>query len=571
MSLHSANRTLQLFSRLMDTETATETFFDFGPQKPVLTEHCRSVPLPRCAPEQQGIPGRHIADFLQALASDPTLRMHSVLVIRNGELLCRAAFGARDTELPRMTFSACKSITALAVGLLMDQGLLRPEDKLTDLFPDDCGPVSRRLMKDLTVHHLLSMQTGNAFNEAASMTEPNWIKGFFSSPGLELNRKFQYNSLNTYLLAALVTRLSGMSLSDFLTQRLFAPMGIADFYWETSPEGIEKGGWGLYLSPEDLGKLGQLVMDGGLWQGKQLISQEFLTKATTPHAQTPHTYGEFNYGWQIWVGRTENTFLFNGMFGQNVLGFRDSGILLVSHAGNDETFQTSAYYALATKFFGGTFRRTLPRNRRSEQILKRTIDSLRTAPGRIPSEATFSLFAGTRFLTTETHAASAGLLPLVLQTVANSYSRGLRAISLGGTRRSPVLFYEEQDQLHHLLCGINAPIRQIIDHHGNLFAAAVQARFTHNEEEQPVLRIQIDFLETPCTRILKLILTPQGLLLQQEETPGAGFLSATLSAAVKSPTAKALLSSVLGSSEQSYLRWRTERMFTQTLKLTADD
>lgn len=570
MSISSANRTLQMIARLMDTETSTETYFDMGVQKPAIATGRGTQPLPCVSPERQGISSRHIANFLRAFQAEPTLRMHSILILRNGSLLCRAAFGPRDTHLPRMTFSACKSVTALAIGILMDDGLLHPEDRLTDFFSDDCGPVSRRLMKDLTVHHLLTMQTGNLFNEASSATEPDWVKGFFTSPGLETGRKFQYNSLNTYILAALVTKLSGMSLSDFLAKRLFGPMGIADFYWETSPEGIEKGGWGLYLSPEDLGKLGQLVMDGGLWQGKQLVSAEFLSKATQTQAQTPLSYGDFNYGWQIWVGRTENTFLFNGMLGQNVLGFRDSGIILVSHAGNDETFQTSAYYALAARFFGGDFPDSLPLNPLGEQALRRTLRSLAAKSSPIPTGREFARFAGTRHVVTEPHAATAGLLPLILQTVEGCFSKGLRAISLGGTRAAPELFYEEQDQLHHLICGVKTPIRQSVTYYGNVFETAVQARFTHDEEENPVLRIQIDFLETPCTRILKLVQTRQGLLLRQEETPGGEFLFNTMAVAIQSPAAKTLLSAVLGNTEQGYLHWRIQRMFTQTMKLTQE-
>lgn len=570
MSLSSANRTLQMLSRLMDTEHSTETYFEMGVQKPAIATGRSTQPLPCVSPERQGISSRHIADFLRALATEPTLRMHSLLILRNGKLLCKAAFGARDTELPRMTFSACKSVTVLAVGLLMDDGLLSPEDKLTDLFPDDCGPVSRRLMKDLTVYHLLTMQTGNLFNEASSATEEHWVKGFFTSPGLETSRKFQYNSLNTYLLTALVTRLTGMSLSDFLSKRLFAPMGIADFYWEVSPEGIEKGGWGLYLKPEDLGKLGQLVMDGGLWRGKQLISAEFISKATQTHVQVPVSYGSFNYGWQIWVGRKENVFLFNGMMGQNVLGFRDSGIILVSHAGNDEAFQTSAYYPLAQHYFGSSFPERLPVNLFSEVCLRQTVRSLKAKSNPIPSVREWKNFSNIRYEITEPQSASAGLLPLILQTVEGCFSKGLRAISLGGTRAAPELFYEEQDQLHRLICGVRAPIRQTVEYHGNSFEAAVQARFTHDEDGSPVLRIQIDFLETPCTRILKIIHTGQGVFLRQEETPGADFLTGIMNAMVPSGTAKAVISAVLGSAEQGFLRWKIDRMFTQTMKLTQE-
>ena len=570
MSLSSANHSIQLITRLLDAENATEPIVDFGPQKPEISSGRSAQPLPPCIPEQQGVPSRHIARFLRALAEEPTLRTHSVLVVRNGHILARAAFGMRDTETPRMTFSACKSITALAIGLLMDDGLLHADDRLTDLFPEECGPVSRRLMKDLTVAHVLSMQTGNLFNEAGSMTQAEWVRSYFLSPALDTSRKFQYNSLNSYILAALIQRLTGKSLSGFLSERLFTPMGIGDFYWEKSPEGVEKGGWGLYMKPEDLAKLGQLVMDLGCWNGKQLISAAFLERALQTHALTPEEYGDFNYGWQIWVGRTENTFLFSGMLGQNVLGFRDSGIVLVAHAGNDETFQTSAFYRIASRYFGGHFPGSLPRDVPGERELRHVTATISDCTGKIPTREEFARFYDKRFITSEPQAASAGLLPVVLQAVENSYSAGLQAITIGGTRANPEILYEERDQLHHLVCGTKVPVRQKIHWHGNTFLAAVQARFTHDEDENPVLRVQIDFLETPCTRVLKLVLTRRGLVVKQEEFPGEDFLANTMSMLLSAPGSKALLTALAGSAEQGFLRWKIQRVLSPVLRFTEE-
>ncbi len=570
MSLSSTNHSIQLIARLLDTDSPTVPIVDFGPQKPAVPTGTSSQPLPQAAPEQEGIPSRHIANFLKALSGEPTLRMHSVLIVRNGHLLCRASFGMQDTNLPRMTFSACKSITALAIGILMDDGLLQEDDRLTDLFSGDCGPLSRQLMKDLTVSHLLSMQTGNLFNEAGSMTRSDWVRSFFQSPPLDGGKKFQYNSLNTYILAALVTRITGKSLSSFLSQRLFSPMGIGDFYWELSPEGIEKGGWGLYMKPEDLAKLGQLVMDLGCWRGHQLISSAFVEKALQTHAIAPDDYGDFNYGWQFWVGRNEPTFLFNGMFGQNVLGFRRNGVLLIVHAGNDETFQTSAFYGIADRFFGGQFPVSLPRNLSAERELQHTIAALSDCSGKIPTREAFSHFAGCRYITKDPLAASAGLLPVALQTVENSYSAGLQAISIGGTRLQPELLYEERNQLHHLICGTKMPVRQEIHWNGNVFCAAVQAKFTHDEDENPVMRIQVDFLETPFTRVLKLFSTPEGLVLRQEEAPGINFLTGTISLMQKNPGSRSLMAAVVGSAEQGFLRWKLEQVFRPTIKLTKE-
>ena len=178
------------------------------------------------------------------------------------------------------------------------------------------------------------MRAGVLFSEPEALSETDWSKAFLNSslkgdPGTE----FHYNSLNTYMLSAIVRRKAGKGLLEFIQERLFDPMGITDVLWETCPMGIEKGGWGLYIRPEDMAKLGQLVLDGGLWQGRRLISQAFLQAALTAHASPPPELGDYDYGYQIWVGRKANTFLFNGMLGQNVLGFRDSGILLVTNAG----------------------------------------------------------------------------------------------------------------------------------------------------------------------------------------------------------------------------------------------
>ena len=568
MSLSSANRSLQLVVRLLDSKNTTEPMEDFGIQKPEIPLGRSSQPLPREIPEREGIPSRHIAGFLNTLKDDPTLRMHSVLILRNGKVLCEATFGAQDTELPRMTFSACKSVTALAIGLLMDDGLLSPTDKLTDLFPDDGGPVSKRLMKELTVEHLLTMQTGNQFNEVSSMTEVDWVRAYFLSPSLTDPRgKFQYNSLNTYILAVLVTRLTGKTLTKFLTERLFAPMGIADFYWETCPQGIEKGGWGLYMRAEDLAKLGQLVLDHGYWNGKQLISQDFLEQATTAHVVTPDGYGDYDYGWQIWVGKQENTFLFNGMLGQNVLCFRNSGITVVSHAGNSETFQQSSYFKHVSHYFGGTFPKSLPREPRAERELQKILLALADCTGPIPAKEQLTVFSGKRFVADDPRAASAGLLPLTLQAVENCYSKGMEAVTVSASKAMVSVLYEERDQLYQVLAGTKEPLYQVLNFRGNEFRVAAQARFTHDEEEDPVLRVQLDFLETPCSRILKLIRTPKGWLLRQEETPNVDYILETVVLAAPNAASKALLATLLGSSDADFLHWKMDQVFGPTLKM----
>ena len=347
-------------------------------------------------------------------------------------------------------------------------------------------------------------------------------------------------------------------------------MGIGDFYWETSPQGIEKGGWGLYMKPEDLAKLGQLVLDHGCWNGRQLISSDFLHQATQTHSQVPESYGDYNYGWQMWVGRQENTVLFNGMLGQNVLCFRDSGIFVVSHAGNSETFQQSSYFKLVSRYFGGSFPQSLPRSAAAERELKRTLETLSDCTGPVPTKEQLLAFAGKRFVADDPREASAGLLPLTLQAVENCYSKGMEAVAVSGTRTQVSLFYEERDQFYHVIAGIKEPVYQILNFGGNEFRVAAQARFTHDEDDHPVLRIRLDFLETPCSRILKLYLLPKGPVLRQQETPSVEYLLDTMVLSAPTASSKALLSSLLGSSDADYLHWKMEQVFGPALKLKED-
>ena len=263
------------------------------------------------------------------------------------------------------------------------------------------------------------------------------------------------------MLAAAVTKVTGRPLTEYLQERIFDPMGIGDYYWETCPKGLVKGGWGLYLLPEDLAKLGLLVQNGGVWNGRQLVSQAYLDNALHTWTLVPEFYGDFNYGWQFWVGRTDNTFLFNGMFGQNVLCYRDNDILLVSHGGNNESFQQSRYFSLAKQYFSPTLTEDpLPKDPSAQRKLKKYLKELSACRGSVPDADVFARFDGRRMVAQHPHAASAGLLPVILQAVENTYSHGLQAITVGGSRYLPEIFYEERDQVHHILAGVEEPCLQ---------------------------------------------------------------------------------------------------------------
>ncbi len=567
MNLTTASRTFQLLSRLLDVRTATEPFLPAAAEKPAMPLEDVRQPFLRTSPESQGISSRHIQSFLEELQKGRELFAQDVMILRGGAVICEAAYGAQDLRAAQYTFSACKSVVSLAVGLLSDDGALSVHDEVAALF-DEAGATSlRRRLKGMTVEDLLTMRSGVPFTEAEALTEADWIRRYLSaSLKGEPGEAFAYNSLNTYMLSAIVCRKTGKTLTGFLQERLFEPMGITNVHWETCPKGIEKGGWGLYIRTEDLAKLGQLVMNGGLWNGRRLVSEAYIAAATTAHAIPQKETGDFNYGYQMWVGRHEDTFLFNGMLGQNVLGFRDSGILVVTHAGADTDFQESRYFEIVSRYFGGTFPASLPEDPAAQQALAETVRGLSAysrPPEPVPPQA--EVFLNRAFIVTDGKAPSAGLLPLALQALHNNYTAGVESVAVSVKGGLPELIYREKDALYRFPVGLGCPAVPQLDFHGNVFHVAALGRFTHDEEERPVFYIRLEFLETPCVRIIKMVWDGSRLLLRQTETPGVPYVSEKLCAAAQSPLYRPVLLVAAGGAEEDYLRFKTAQILSPEL------
>lgn len=572
MNLTTASRTFQLLSRIFDIRTSTEPFLPPAGEKKSLPLRDAGQPFPRSTPEAEGVSSDHIRSFLEEMDRGGDLFTQDVMILRHGKVLAEAAYGGQTLQAPKYTFSACKSVTSLAVGLLVGDGLLSTDEKVADLFEDLMTSSLRRKLKDLTVEDLLTMRAGILFSEAEALTESDWVRRFLNAATKgEPGKEFYYNSLNTYMLSAIVRRKAGKPMAELLQERLFGPMGITDVLWETCPMGIEKGGWGLYIRPEDMAKLGQLVLDGGMWQGKQLLSPLYLDAATATHAITPETLGDYNYGYQIWVGRHENTFLFNGMLGQNVLGFKDSGILVVTNAGADTGYQESRYFEIVSRYFGGSFPDRLEEDPQALSRLADTITSLSDySSSPVPLDGRAEPFLNRNFTTTDEKALSVGLLPLALQALHNNYTSGVVSVAVSSRGGQPELIYREKDALYRLPVGLGVPQVTELSFHGDFYHVAALGRFTHDEEERPVFYIRLEFLETPCVRILKLILTEDGLLLKQTETPGAPYIYNALKGASEQALYKPLLLVAVGGSEPDFIWFKTQQLISPELRFMGE-
>ena len=570
MNLTTASRTYQLLSRILDPRSATQPFLPPTIQHPAMPLEPVKAPFPRIAPESEGISSLHIRSFLEELHRGEDLYMQNVLILRHGNLLCEASFGPQDLRAAKHTFSACKSLTSLAIGLLVDDGLLSLQDKVEDLFEDLCTPAIRRKLKGMTVEDLLTMRSGVQFHEAEAMSEQDWERRFLSSSmKSDPAQEFSYTSLNTYMLSAIILRKTGTGLLPLLRERIFTPLEIEQVHWEKCPMGTEKGGWGLYIRPEDMAKLGQLVLNDGLWNGKRLISSEYLKKATAHHATPPETLGDYHYGYQIWVGRKEKSFLFNGMLGQNVLGFPDSGILILTNAGADTDYQESRYFEIVSRYFGGSFPDSLPEDADALSSLQDFVQELSwyNRPAQTPDPALFAPFLHRNFAAASDRAVSTGLLPLVLQGFHNNYTAGLLSVAISQRGNLPELIWRERDALYRFPVGLGCPIVTQLNFRGNVFQVAVTGRLTHDEEERPVFCIRLDFLETPCVRIIKLIRTRSGILLRQTETPGVPYVMNKLTAVAEQPLTKPLVLMSVGSTDPDYLLFKTQQIFSPEIPM----
>ena len=483
--------------------------------------------LPEKAPTEVGISYSRILGFLKDLKENRELDMHTVTIIKDGAVICKANFGPYDTELPQYTFSGCKSVVSIAIGALVGEGKLSLDEKVTDMFPES-RKIARGLYDKLTVENLLTMQSASTFNEAGALCENDWTKEFFTVlQGGSVGKTFNYNSLNTYMLARTVEKKSGKEVHEYLKEKIFAPLGIKGTFWEKCPMGHTRGGWGLYICSEDLGKLAMLLLDGGKWNGERLIPEEYVKAATSSHFSPPATYGDFDYGYQIWVGRRTNSFLFNGMFGQNTLCFKDSGVIIVTTAGNNEFFQQSPYYGTAAKYFDKTseisdddavtandlsdYLRYL-KNPFAPSAISKFV-SKKIAPG-----ITDSLSGKTFYLS---KSLPIGFIPLTAQITTNYFSSGLKRI--GFEKRDDgkfyVIFTEEAEKVE-IPIGIDKYETADIKYGPNVFRVATRGKITVNEDEKPTIKFRASFIEIPSSKTFKFVFDGNTMYYSHIETPG---------------------------------------------------
>lgn len=271
-------------------------------------------------PEKAGISSAALLKFLQA-ADQSGLEFHSFLMLRYGKIVAEAYWKPFGKNHIHTLYSLSKSFTSTAIGLAVKEGLIKETDKIVDFFPGDLPAEPSENLKKMEVRHLLSMSTGHAVDTIPKMRESNkesWIRIFLSMPvEFEPGAHFLYNTGATYMLGAVLYKVTGKNLIDYLTPQLFQPLGITQADWELSPEGLNTGGYGLRVTTQDIAKLGQLYLQKGQWEGKEILPEAWVENATSSHIKSYDGDGDWSQGYcyQFWRCR-HDCYRGDGAFGQ---------------------------------------------------------------------------------------------------------------------------------------------------------------------------------------------------------------------------------------------------------------
>ncbi len=282
-------------------------------------------PLERVTPESSGLASPAVQRFLDALEASGA-EMHGLMIIRHGKVAVEGWWAPYAPGIRHGCQSLTKTYAATAVGLAYDEGLVRLEDRVVDIFPEHLPPQPSAHLLQMTVRDVLCMGTGMVSMPPSG--DPDWIRTFFAIPVMHApGSAFYYNSAGSSLLGAIVRQLTGQGLLEYLKPRLFDVIGIdaANLKWLRHPDGPENGGGGLFATTEDNARLALLYLQQGLWDGRQVLSREWIRQATTRQIDSREDPGipdcRLGYGFQIWMCKPAGVYRADGAFGQYAIVF----------------------------------------------------------------------------------------------------------------------------------------------------------------------------------------------------------------------------------------------------------
>ena len=540
--------------------------------------------LQRVSPERVDVSPSVISSLIDALEKEKRANIHSMIIVKDGFVIAECSRKGYSPRLAHLSHSMSKTVTGMLVGILIDDGKLSLDDPLGRFFPEyDAHPESAKI----TVENLLIMSSGIPFSEVGAVTDLSWKETFLgSAPAFKQGEKFAYNSMNSYMLMAIAAKIIseeyGKSVKEFIDERLFYPLGITEYFWEIGAEEIEKGGWGLYLSLESWAKLGLMMLSGGEYNGRRILSEDFVTAATSTQNTTPEETGDFNYGYQLWVARNSHEFLFNGMLGQNVLVIPRNNIVVAINSGNNELFQESPALKIIREHLSGEIIETKAtraltlemKNKISAffdsrltvrpKARRRGIAQFFGIRAKEPFDRAFSPLLMTKFVFADN---AQGILPLFVRVMQNNFQGGIKSFEF--KRNGEKLFLEvtEGELSYEYELGLYGYAFTDLDFCGEKYTVGALASAREDERGEFSYDLEFIFPELPNTRSITVKLASNGMLtVRMSEIPDSkvaeSFISSIPAMSPKISFAISMLESNLG---KNFIERRMTELFAPTL------
>ena len=496
-------------------------------------------PLKRSTPQEQDIDIKTIFDFTQRLQNSLTLNSHAFMVMKKGKVVAEAAFSPYNLTTWHVTHSMCKTITGMAVGLAISENYFTLDDKVCHLLSAQAPLIRSSRLKNLSVRHLLTMTSGVNFREFGLAISNNWSKLFLRSDfKFDPGTVFDYNSMDSYILACIIKETTGLGLVDFLTPRLFAPLGISNIYWSKSQEGVECGGWGLYITIEDMAKLGQLILQNGQWtfagKATQILPRSWVEEMKVIR----QIDNGRNYGYHIWVGPENRYYCFTGLFGQviyinpqydmvvvitagntNVLGDDElldiihatlcpQQLMLLSENNDNSNFSQAQLDELFAKLTYQNHQLLISNVESTLTLLEKIISWWRRLffKEQMENDETNlleSIPANLMLLVNRNYkfpSNSISVMPLIIQAMSANYTQGISKLSLYEKDYDLWLGWEERDEKFELAIGLFSPKATILNFADEIHQVSCYGIVKYDEDDNIVLKINICFLETSSTR-----------------------------------------------------------------------
>ena len=283
--------------------------------------------LPRAIDKEAAV---HIDSVFQSVPlSGSVNEIHSLMVIQEGKVIYERYSPGQEPDYYHILWSATKSYTSIAVGFAVQEGLLSVDDKVRSFFTEDEVPayadsLQNAWLDKMTIKDLLMMSSGLQKDYLAAVGAgilPDPVRSIFEAGILfEPGYRFSYNSMNSHILSVILTKVTGMTEEEYLTPRFFKPLGINRHIWETATDGCNKGGWGLHITTESFAKTGLFLLQNGCWDGKQLLSSDWVAESTASHIDSSINHKDpdwaAGYCYQYWRNHIPGSYRLDGAWGQ---------------------------------------------------------------------------------------------------------------------------------------------------------------------------------------------------------------------------------------------------------------